>query len=142
MKENRETRKCRHFNGVALDHAKKCAAGICYRTLVGGPTTGWFQRIPCLGDEGPERVKCGSYARRTPEEIAQRWREMNETFARLMIADPLVASIKKKHPRGTAGNGSDPCPAKCGGTVHWRIAAINSHVWMRCTTENCIAFME
>lgn len=63
---------------------------------------------------------------------------MQDAVKRINASAPLVARIKK----GIVLSGTDPCPACSDGEVHWSKSSWNGHVAMRCSTPDCINFME
>lgn len=60
-----------------------------------------------------------------------------ERFAK---AVPLIQRIKQEH-RGQSWSGVEECPA-CHGCLRLSIAASNGHVWGKCQTAGCLAWME
>lgn len=128
--------KCIHFNGVMN---KICEAGVCYddfrKELPG--ENGY--RFPCIKD------LCGTATcekRQWPDEayIQGRLDEIEQSTKRMMLAMELVGRIKQEH-KGESWQGVEVCPV-CGGKLHLSHAAYNGHVWGRCETENCLAWME
>lgn len=64
-------------------------------------------------------------------------------FENFMIA---VAAAKadaksKGYGRGSAGQGSVECPI-CKGSIRYRVAAVNGHMWGACSSEGCVRWME
>lgn len=43
---------------------------------------------------------------------------------------------------GSAGQSSIPCPACKTGTLRYRVASVNGHMWAACTTPDCARWME
>jgi hypothetical protein len=129
--------KCRHFSGI-MD--KTCKAGICYRELVGGPDLGWATRLPCHGKSDPEIVPCDKYDALTDECIARIEAEREASAERFCKAIPIIGAVKEDH-RGEDWEGDVTCPV-CGGVLHLSHAAHNGHVWGRCETKGCLAWME
>ena len=77
--------KCVHFNGTMY---ARCAAGVNYRTLAGGPTLGWATRLPCWEhDSPPGTVSCDKLRYPTEEEAlasaTATVAAMDEHFAKL-----------------------------------------------------------
>jgi len=52
--------------------------------------------------------------------------------------DANSKSIKK----GNGGNGSIPCTVCDGGTVRYSVASVNGHLWGKCSTKGCVAWMQ
>lgn len=51
----------------------------------------------------------------------------------------VIATAHEECPDG--GSGTTPCP-KCGATLHYSVAACNGHVWGKCETDGCLAWMQ
>lgn len=137
---------CKHFNGLGFgpdSKSKTCDAGVCYRSLVGGPDFGWAIRIPCHRRNKTDIV-CDKYQEPTAEEIAAFEKEIEAMIAKhdreFKLLDPLIRDFKKKH-KGKSASEVLECPI-CKGKLHLSIAAVNGHVWGKCETENCVAWME
>ena len=136
---------CKHYQGI---QAGECAVGVKLRTLVGGADDGWCTRLPCLGSfrgraNGPT-VMCDLFVLPTAAEIAEEEAEtaamIAEAEARFRILDPVCEKIKAES-RGKDAHGTTTCPA-CEGELHWRHAAYNGHVWLKCATDDCVAIIE
>jgi hypothetical protein len=126
--------KCRHFNGV---QNKTCEAGINYDTFPSG--------IPCIrrhtsGHVPPNPPTCEKYAELTPEDIAKREAEIKAAVERFAKLGPVIRKVKQEH-KGTSWKGVEVCPI-CGGKLHMTHAAYNGHVWGKCETKDCVAWME
>jgi hypothetical protein len=123
---------CKHFTGSIN---KTCKAGVEYRQLSPGP--GCLTRIPCL-PESPYRSEpmatCGRFELYTAAEVEQL---DADSASRTHFTLKLFQEIK------AIGLmlGKVVCP-KCSGWVHFKVAQLNGHVWARCETENCLAFMQ
>jgi len=46
------------------------------------------------------------------------------------------------HVRGAGGRGSLKCPACDNGTLHYSVATDNGHLWGKCSTNGCVAWMQ
>jgi len=44
--------------------------------------------------------------------------------------------------RGKGGTGSLPCSCCKTGTINYSVASVNGHIWGKCTTPNCVSWME
>jgi hypothetical protein len=64
--------------------------------------------------------------------------EEDEVPAALVV----FALIKEKHPEKADVQDEMACPLCGKGIIKYSIAGSNGHVWARCTTENCVAFMQ
>ena len=124
--------------------AKACAIGIDLRSLVGGDDLGWATRIPCLvvdsiKPNGPI-VSCSKYQEETEEEIAAKEREIEALLERHRKAEEVVRAFRVKY-KNKSGQETVKCPV-CEGKLHLSIAAYNGHVWGKCETKDCLAWME
>jgi len=125
--------RCRHFTGA---QNKTCRAGLNYRELVSGDEIGWMARIPCL-PESPlrkePRAKCDKYADYTDAELEAEQRESNDRIAHTGEAIKRIRETK-------LDQGSIECP-KCQKRLGFSVAKTNGHVWGRCETKGCLAWM-
>lgn len=44
--------------------------------------------------------------------------------------------------KGHGGLGNFPCPICQRGQLHYSVASVNGHLWGRCTTDGCVAWMQ
>jgi hypothetical protein len=128
---------CVHFNGIQND---ACRAGVNYREHVGGPDFGWARRMPCILKYAKDAVPCDKYQEPTPAQIAEREQVMNAAIDRMKLTYPLVERIRREH-KGQSWKGVEECPV-CKGKLHLSHAACNGHVWGKCETKGCVAWME
>lgn len=142
---------CKHLNGSY--HNDTCDAGVCYRDVTPNPDGhGSHFREPCrrhdpkdehamsvLADLGPQGT-CAKYEEPTAEELAAEEAAVEAHIKKFELTLPLIAEVKKQH-KGKAWAGLVKCPV-CDGKLHLSHAAINGHVWGRCETEDCLAWME
>lgn len=138
----RELLTCRHFNGVGFGgDAKCCRAGIDYRAHVGGEDFGWVKRLPCMpkpADEDRSRVvACSLREFPTEKEVEAQEREADESMA-LTTAAIKLCRADAGGKRGVAGDVE--CP-KCTARLHYTVAKVNGHLWGRCSTDGCLAWM-
>lgn len=150
---------CKFYNGDY--HNKCCDAGVDYRSVTTEPDRieGSAYRKPCvrwdkwhgskgqIGLDRPETIEewnkrghCNKYTEPTKEEIEAFESEMQKAHDRFMLALNLIAKVKKEH-KGKSWKGVEVCPA-CNGKLHMTHAAYNGHVWGKCETEGCLAWME
>lgn len=142
---------CKHYTGTF--HNTHCGAGVCYRDVTTDPDEqeGSALRIPCHSQPFPQstpsqlehfnrRGSCGKYEEPTAEELAEFDRDMEDAIAQTMLAIPLIEKVKAEH-EGKNWKGVEACPV-CGGKLHMTHAACNGHVWGKCETEGCLAWME
>lgn len=138
--------RCAHFNGVDGTDSKACAAGICYRSLAGGPVQGWLGRLPCLPSFretartlGTETVRCDSFRARTEAEKQAERDEEAYMIARGEAIGKLCDDIKRKSKPGSRGECE--CPV-CSGIMKWSRAVGNGHMRARCSTPGCLSLIE
>lgn len=128
---------CRFFKGIQHD---QCDAGITYADKARG-------QVPCIKTYGHKPgVKtipvwhCDKYTEPSAEEIAKSKAEMEAAMERMTKTFPLISRIKKEH-KGESWKGVEACPV-CGGKLHMTHSAFNGHVWGKCETAGCVAWME
>lgn len=147
MTTKQETRWCRHhIHAAPMKH--ECSAGVNIEALVTeqcGPSRfGRHFMLPCHTgiDDETRKATCSKCSIYTVEEHAamreEIERDMDAAVARIKMTMPLVAKIKS----GKEESGSDQCPACHTGSVQWRRSGYNNHVAMRCSTPDCINFIE
>lgn len=74
----------------------------------------------------------------TSEEAKKRDEELKETMTSIMA---VYAEVENRGlGKGNGGSGMMKCP-KCGNTLAFSVAPINGHVWGRCETKGCLAWM-
>lgn len=131
---------CKHFTGIQNDC---CAAGINYDDVrrLPGP-------IPCLPHLHKEGTKntCDKFEIRTKEEFEALMREADESIAEakkdIALILPMIAAMKEEF-TGRQGVKRFDCP-KCGAARNLVLthSEINGHVWGRCSTKDCLVWME
>ena len=130
-------------------------AGVRYRNVTPQPDEpGSAWRQPCkvvtserglrvLAEYGPQGT-CDKYEEPSEEEIAaseeEEAKSLERALERMIRVAPLIAKIRIEH-KGESWQGIENCP-ECGGKLHLRHAALNGHVWCKCETEGCLAWME
>jgi hypothetical protein len=130
MKRQRSA-DCRHFTGI--QHGK-CKAGIHYDEVRDESARPY--RFACLG-EGV--VTCRKYSPKTPDEVEAEEREIQSRFADVLVARQAVV----EHAAGRRGVAAElPCPLCKSGTLRYSIARVNGHVHARCSTADCVGWME
>lgn len=120
--------KCINFNGLIND---ECKAGVKYPPLKSD--------TPCF-IENENITICEKRRFPTAQECLDREAEMEAHLNKMRAAFEIVAKVKKEH-KGTNWAGYFECPA-CKGKLHISHARINGHVWGKCETEGCLAWME
>lgn len=140
-------RWCRHHSmPKPMQHA--CALGVDVDALVteqcGDAKRGRHYMLPCHGSqmEHIRKASCSQCSPYTDEEQAaiddEIERDTDIAFERLQSTLPMISKIKS----GQELTGSEPCPACHTGSVHWIRSNYNNHVAMRCSTPDCINFIE
>jgi hypothetical protein len=127
---------CKHFTGFQNG---TCKAGVNYRELVGGPDLGWAARLGCIKDSPlnkPPLSECAKFEEPTKEEV-EAW-ELDITLRSNANIEAIRRIQKLKPERGTVG--SIECPL-CKGRLQYSVAKLNGHVWGRCETKDCLAWM-
>jgi hypothetical protein len=74
------------------------------------------------------------------EQVIQKEEERQVRIAKTLLAMAAASEIKERY-RGKNWSGVIKCPA-CGGGLHVSHAACNGHVWGRCETDGCAAWIE
>jgi len=135
--------RCTHFNGLLN---KECEAGILYETFRekakhdGNVRRPW---LPCLRDEG-ECIECEKRQWATEEEAEAEEAIIKAHTARTVLSLVAITEEAKRLGlrKGNGGAGEVKCPACAEGVIHFSVSGYNGHRWARCTTEDCVAFME
>ena len=126
---------CKHFTGVKDD---RCRAGVCYREQFPPP---WGKGgLGCIEHNDP---RCPKAEWPTHEEALAKARE-SIAFTNRMMAPINSAHAAAKAAglgKGHGGTGECPCP-NCNGTLRYKVAALNGHLWGKCSTEGCASWME
>lgn len=156
MRDQYWINECRYFtSGVDVLHDKRCAKGICYRSVTTKPDEpGSSFRLPChtpneshglkvLAETGPAGT-CEHFSALTEDEAVEREAEtkrwIEESDRRIKLVLPIIAAMKTKY-KGRSAKGVKTCPV-CGGKLHLSHSGYNGHVWGKCETEGCLAWME
>lgn len=137
-------RWCRHHQ-KPKPLVDKCALGVNIPEI-GTRGTGGFYTLPCHDATHPTdkrpKHECPHRSFFTDAEIAAQDEESAahamEFLRRFELVAPIVARLKREQ---VGKNGREPCPV-CGGMLDWNCSARNKHVAMRCSTADCIVFME
>jgi rubredoxin len=133
--------KCRHFNGMMN---KVCEAGVAYETVRKSGGRGYA--LPCFKDDSAEHPECNcdKQSFKTHEEIAAEIEESDRRFQNTMTARmAIVEHLGGPWKRGSPGvSASIACPVCKAGTLRFNRAAVNGHIHARCSTADCVAWME
>lgn len=138
---------CKHFTGLGGNAT--CAAGVEYETVAldgewkygyaKDQTTYTSKRCyPCNGKMNFGGATCPSLALLTAEEVEAEDREQEASMQRTFKALKAIQD-ETKGQRGVAGK--MPCP-NCGESLGYSVASCNGHIWAKCKTDGCVAFMQ
>jgi hypothetical protein len=154
---------CQHYDpgGVTMVGGKApsgvCKAGVNYLDQFGRapdnpdhyldgkyyPSSGIFQRICCTDggkrSEDEQRARCPKWLRKTREMGEERADDLDASLRRMTAVGPIVKEFRKK-PWGKQG--VFDCPACGTGKLHLSQSSYNGHVWGKCTTPECVSWME
>jgi len=142
MKRIKQKIRCKHFNGVINE---KCKAGIVYDKLVGGCLSPSRKELPCVvfpgtifPGENREMAACEFREFLTQKEQEAEERKVAEHIQKIMIARLAI----KEHMQGKSGCGNIPCPVCSTGKLSFVVNEVNGHIHAKCTTGDCVAWME
>lgn len=129
---------CTHFNGMQND---KCKAGVEYDTVKDVSRVG-FGRWPCWR-EG-ECLPCEKRHFPTPDEVEAEIAEIEASSQRSLTAMRAAHedATAKGFKRGNGGVGKIACPVCKTGDLHYSVAGYNGHMHGRCSTKNCVSWMQ
>jgi hypothetical protein len=141
--------RCVHFTGIGMGGGT-CKAGVRYADVTrahdplayrreGSSTTYRTSRsFPCLASHNLGGAVCDQRCAPTAEQVAAEEAESERMLTDMLTArSGIVEQTKGK--RGVSG--SIICP-RCLGPLHYSVAASNGHVHARCSTADCLAWME
>ena len=139
---------CKHYRSPI---EKTCGAGIRYADVCPDrDKPGWALRLPCHTepfsraphhvDQHARRGTCASFCLPTGAEIDTEEAAAAAAIARMRQVYPLIESVKREH-AGTTWRGTATCPV-CSGVLALIHKAGNGHVWGKCLTKGCVAWME
>lgn len=164
----RDRMYCQHYDpgGISMIGGKEphghCKAGVNYLQQFGSapegdPTSyvdgryyaksGIFMRICCTdGNERTEAeqlARCPNWERRTIEQATKHHDDIEATMKRMRVVGAVVGPWRTWTKKNrVAKQEVIDCPTGCGGKLHLSQAAYNGHVWGKCTTEDCVSWME
>lgn len=136
-------KKCRHFTGIT---AKVCEAGINYQAFRDLPESqkGMGICLPCIGELGCT-VTCDKFEPYTKEELDAQDKAIQDSIKGFTVARPAIIEECDRlgFKKGVKGiSGKIPCPVCEKGDLHFSRSSYNGHVHAKCTTANCMAWME
>lgn len=96
---------------------------------------------PCIGGHRLEDpfAHCSKWLRRTREQGEKRADSIEKSIQMMTLVMPAVDTWRETPPKGKVG--VIKCPV-CGGDLHLNQAACNGHIHARCSTPDCVAWME
>lgn len=129
---------CVHFRSMA--HHETCEAGVAYEQFKRVN----FPRCPCfLTDEGKSKtdaLPCEHLRCPTPEEMAAHEGWIQKRMDQMRVVATHIRPWREAH-RGKSAAETIECPV-CKGSLQLSIAAYNGHVHGRCSTPDCVSWME
>jgi hypothetical protein len=130
--------RCKHF--TRLHFNKCCALGVDYDTVRDQSASPY--RWACFGDG--THIPCALREFPTAEEVAAEEAEIEQCMTRSLTAMKAVAvdAKAKGFKRGNGGAGSVKCPVCESGTLAYSVASYNGHIWGKCSTEDCVSWMQ
>lgn len=140
---------CRHHQ-KPRPMVDTCACGIDIEALCGEfGEMGRFYRLPCHDASKPDikKSRCDQADFFTKAEVAAQDAEQEEWIKeaerRMLVTVPFVSDLKRRTKAAKQNlSGSTACPVCETGTVQFRCDIYNLHVAMRCSTIDCICWME
>jgi len=158
---------CRHFTGIGnegerfkrienrklgdIDGKREgrgfCAAGVFYNDVK--KTGARMIALPCFPPE-PDNMpadgvwpQCPKQSFKTPDELDAESKEIEEAAGRSIKRLTVVIPAIQKAADGKRGvGGTMPCPVCKTGTLGWSVAGYNGHIHARCSTADCVSFMQ
>ncbi len=96
---------------------------------------------PCIGGHKTPNVLnlCPKWERRSLEHAEKRADGIEKSMKQLTIAAPFISAWRKKLPLGKQE--VVECPV-CKGRLHLSQSSYNGHVHVKCSTPDCINFIE
>ena len=136
-----EMRGCTHFTGI---QHKCCDAGVNYRNLASGEELGWARRIPCMGGIAEGMVACEKIEHYTREQAEQVINDRECGFENTIKAMQKAKedARAKGFKIGAGGRSELPCPICKAGMLMYSVAASNGHMHAKCSTPDCVSWME
>ena len=145
----RSMEKCVHFTGIS--NSSTCAAGIAYSAVTvkhdpmpykdrWGHEYKSAASLPCLGgNHNLVGATCDKRCTLTREQAEAKQAERERFIAQMATArQAIVENIKATGSNG----GSITCPSCKTGTLGYSRAASNGHIWAKCSTPDCLSWIE
>lgn len=126
MANNKRTIFCKHYHGMQ----NPCDVGVDFDAVKSGNL-----KLPCFDSN----VKtCSKVLYPTAEEIAQEDKEIGDMLLRVTTARKLI--VEATHGKKSV-SGHINCPVCSTGTLSYSVA-YNGHVHARCSTQDCLNWLE
>lgn len=139
---------CKFWNSAHQNSI--CDAGVRYSSVTPFPANpqGIAFRYPCLSMPMPAGLpdhlkvkgKCDKFTEPTDEDLAADQAENDKLLRDIAKCAPLFQQIREQH-KGRTWGGVVECPVCGGSRLHLRHAP-NKHIWARCETQGCIAWVQ
>lgn len=128
--------KCKYYNGTIN---KACDAGVLYESVRLAEAKG-FEAYPCFGQGN----QCAHRAMPTEAEVDAKIAEINKRTANIIQArTAIVERCGGPWKKGQAGSsGTVACPVCKSGSLGFTRSGYNGHIHARCSTKDCVAWME
>lgn len=124
---------CKHRTPFDEKKHPVCKVGVNYHQF-DGP----FRTKPCLGETEESRARCAQYTAYTPEELAEKERQIEASLDRMLAA---TIAIREATGGKKGVSGKIPCPT-CAKPLHYSIAGNNGHIHAGCETPGCVRFLQ
>jgi len=136
-----ETIFCKHYRAMA-EH-DTCKAGVAYSDFRGVP----YEKRPCFWrskNPRPEIILCQLMVFPSAEEIQKRDEEMAKRFENMIIARVAIEEhIGHPWKKGKAtAIGKIECPVCKTGKLNYSRAGYNGHIHAKCSTPDCVCWIE
>lgn len=132
--------RCKHFNGRVNT---TCDAGVVYLTVDSkDPALVGFAKMPCFREGAG--VPCEKRHFPTAEEVAAECAEIRERSQRLQIGVRAASedAAKRGFKKGNGGRAEVPCPVCTTGSIMYSVSSYNGHIHGRCSTAECVSWMQ
>lgn len=147
LNRDKERQTCKHYTGQH-GGGPCCRAGVNYVNLAASQEDGWALRLPCNAymietarKKGVTQATCPKRETPTEAELDAEEADIAAAIARHEKAQGALNEIRRAH-KGRSARGTIPCPACGTGTIDWSIAGYNGHMRVRCSTPDCLNWVE
>lgn len=133
---------CIHYNGLV---SKSCKAGVQYASVVAAREQGvsLLDKAPCFSRNGLSEL-CVNYCLPSVEEIEEYERCIENHLQQIIVTRKAIKEdIEATGMVRRDVAGQIPCKICKDGTVSYSCAgAYNGHIHAKCSTENCVSWIE